>query len=328
MPVQDAHTTILGLFRVAGDGYVSGAQISRALGVSRTAVWKKIEGLRLLGYGIEAVPSKGYRLQDTPDVLLPAEVASDLGTKHIGREVVYFAETDSTNLRAHELGKAGAAEGTVVLANSQTAGKGRLGRQWCSPAGVNLYASVLVRPPVAPRYASQLTFLSAAAVARTVAGTGKLPVTVKWPNDVLIGGRKVAGLLNELDAETERIHYLVLGIGVNLNMTADQFPNDLRYPATSVLLASGHRVSRLDFTRCLLRNLDSLYGLYLARGFGPVLEAWQEYFDLTGRTVEVDYQDRRVTGVVAGLDGDGALLLKLADGTRERVLAGDVRPLE
>ncbi len=327
MTGQDARTTILTLFRNTGDSFVSGAQISRALGVSRTAVWKKIEQLRLLGYAIEAVPSKGYRLQVTPDVLLPSEVKAGLDTELIGREVVYCAETDSTNLRAHELGKAGALEGTVVLADSQTAGKGRLGRKWCSPAGVNLYASVLVRPPVAPRYASQLTFLSAAAVARAVAEIGDLPVTVKWPNDVLVHGRKVAGLLNELDAETERIHYLVLGIGVNINMDSDQFPEDLRYPATSMMLECGRTLSRRAFACCLLRHLDSLYALYLARGFEPVLAAWQEYFDLTGRIVEVDYQDRRVIGCVKGLGNDGALLLELSDGSPERVLAGDVRPL-
>lgn len=327
MTGQDARTTILRLFRAADGGFVSGARISRALGVSRTAIWKQIEQLRLLGYAIEAVPSKGYRLQGAPDLLLAAEVQADLDTERIGREIVYYAETDSTNLRAHELGKAGAAEGTVVIADGQTAGRGRLGRQWCSPPGVNLYASVLVRPPVAPRHASQLTFLSAAAVARAVAETGGLQATVKWPNDVLVGGRKLAGLLNELDAETERIHYLVLGIGVNLNMRAEQFPDDLRYPATSVLLETGARVSRTDFARCLLRHLDRLYALYLESGFEPVLDAWKAYFDLCGRMVEVDYQDRRVTGCVTGLDSDGALLLDRVDGGRERVLAGDVRPL-
>ncbi|MDK2847916.1 MAG: BirA family transcriptional regulator [Desulfuromonadales bacterium] len=327
MTGQDAHATILALFRSAGDGFVSGAQISRALGVSRTAIWKKIEQLRLLGYAIEAVPSKGYRLQESPDLLLAAEVQAELGTERIGREVIYYAETDSTNLRAHELGKAGAEEGTVVLADRQTAGRGRLGRHWCSPGGVNLYASIVVRPPVAPRYASQMTFLSAAAVAQTVSETGGLTATVKWPNDVLVEGRKIAGLLNELDAETERIHYLVLGIGVNLNMQAGQFPDDLRYPATSLLLETGRRVSRLDFVRCLLRHMDRLYSLYLAQGFQPVLAAWQQYFHLVGCMVEVDCQNRRVVGCVQGLDSDGALLLELADGGRERVLAGDVRPL-
>lgn len=327
MTGQDARTTILALFRSAGDGFVSGAQISRALGVSRTAIWKKIEQLRLLGYAIEAVPSKGYRLQGSPDVLLAAEVQANLETERIGCEVIYYAETESTNLCAHELGKAGAPEGSVVLADSQVAGRGRLGRRWCSPPGVNVYASVLLRPPVAPRYASQLTFLSAAAVARAVAEVGNLVATVKWPNDVLVGGRKIAGLLNELDAETEQIHYLVLGIGVNLNMQIEQFPEDLRYPATSMMLECGRKVSRLDFVRCLLRHLDHLYAVYLSDGFPPVLAVWQQYFELVGRSVEVDLQNRRTIGKVAGLDSDGALLLDLPDGTRERVLAGDVKPL-
>jgi BirA family biotin operon repressor/biotin-[acetyl-CoA-carboxylase] ligase len=328
MTQSSVRTTILKLFRAAGEGFVSGAQISRALGVSRTAVWKHIEQLRMLGYTIEAVPSKGYRLTDAPDLLLAAEIQADLGTRRIGREVFYYDETDSTNLRAHELGKTGAAEGAVVLADRQTAGRGRLGRHWCSPSGVNLYASVLLRPPVLPRHACQLTFLSAVAVAQSVTEIGGLPARVKWPNDVLVHGRKVAGLLNELDAETERIHYLVLGMGVNLNMRAGQFPEDLRYPATSLLLERGEPVSRRTFTRALLRHLDRLYNQYLREGFEPVLTAWREYFDLEGRMVEVDAQTRCVRGRVTGLNADGALLLELADGSVERILAGDVRPLE
>jgi BirA family biotin operon repressor/biotin-[acetyl-CoA-carboxylase] ligase len=328
MSQSSVRTTILKLFRAAGEGFVSGAQISRALGVSRTAVWKHIEQLRMLGYTIEAVPSKGYRLTDAPDLLLAAEIQADLGTRCIGREVVYYDETDSTNLRVHELGKAGAAEGTVVLADRQTAGRGRLGRRWSSPPGVNLYASVLLRPPVLPRHACQLTFLSAVAVAHSVSEIGGLPARVKWPNDVLVHGRKVAGLLNELDAETERIHYLVLGMGVNLNMRAGQFPDGLRYPATSLLLERGQPVSRRAFTRTLLRHLDRLYSQYLREGFEPVLAAWREFFDLEGRRVEVDGQGRCVRGLVTGLSGDGALLLERADGSEERVLAGDVRPLD
>ena len=215
----------------------------------------------------------------------------------------------------------------MVIADCQQAGKGRLGRRWESPAGVNLYASVILRPPIAPRHAPQLTFLSAAAVARTIGEITGLEPTVKWPNDILLEGRKVAGLLNELDAETERVRYLILGIGVNVNMRAEQFPADLRYPASSLALATGGEVSRLSFTRTLLGHLDRLYGQYRLQGCDPILQAWQEYFALTGQEVEVDCQGRLLRGLVTGLDHDGALLLQLADGRQERVLAGDVRPM-
>lgn len=315
------------LFHQQPDAFVSGAEMSRALGVSRTAVWKYIEQLRALGYQIDAVTARGYRLRTSPDLLLPTELQVGLQTQIIGREIIYFTETDSTNDRAHALAKDGAAEGTVVIAEAQQAGKGRLGRRWTSPAGVNLYASIILRPPIAPRHAPQLTFLSAAAVARAVTEITGLTPTVKWPNDVLLDGSKVAGLLNELDAETERIHYLILGVGVNVNMQAEQFPEDLRYPASSLALACGGEVSRMLFTRTLLEQLDRLYSQYRREGFEPIMQAWQEYFVLTGVQVEVDCQGRLLRGRVVGLDEDGALLLKLADGRQERVLAGDVRPL-
>lgn len=327
MSQESRQDQILKLFRSRRDAFVSGAEMSRELGVSRTAVWKQIEQLRSLGYRIEAVTARGYRLHSSPDLLLPAELQVGLETEVVGRELVYFAETDSTNDRAHELAKAGAVEGTVVVADAQQAGKGRLGRRWESPSGVNLYLSIILRPPIAPRFASQLTFLSAAAVARAITQITGLTPTVKWPNDVLLDGCKVAGLLNELDAETERIRYLVLGIGVNINMRREQFPDDLRYPASSLALACGGEVSRLLFARTLLQQLDALYSQYRSQGFKPILQAWQEHFALTGQAVEVDCQGRVVRGRVVGLDDDGALLLRLADGRQERILAGDVRPL-
>ena len=319
---------ILQLFHSRGREFVSGAELSNLLGVSRTAVWKQIGALRELGYAIEAVPSRGYRLLTTPDTLIAAELQAGLETRVIGREIVFLASTDSTNLRAVELAEQGAADGTVVIAEEQTQGKGRLGRRWASPPGVNLYLSVLLRPPILPWDAPQLTFLSAVAVARAIAAEPGLQPEVKWPNDLLLGGRKVAGLLSEMRSETEGIHHVVLGIGVNLNMTAGQFPAELRYPATSLRLETGHPVSRRDFARRLLRQLDRLYAEYLEAGFEPVRRAWEGFFHLAGREVEVDCQQRILRGTVTGIAEDGALLLRDAAGHCERILAGDVRPVK
>jgi BirA family biotin operon repressor/biotin-[acetyl-CoA-carboxylase] ligase len=327
MTNKAAREEILRLFRQKSGEFVSGEQISCALGVSRTAVWKQIRLLRDLGYTIEAVSSKGYRLVAIPDALIPVEIQADLGTRLIGRDVIYFEETDSTNARAHELGEAEAAEGTVVIAERQTEGKGRLGRHWVSPPGVNLYTSILLRPAILPRWAPHLTFLSAVAVARALKEISGLDPRVKWPNDILLAGKKVAGLLNEMSAEIEGIHYLILGIGVNLNMRTHQFPEQLRYPATSVALEKGKQVSRLGFARALYRHLDRFYELYLEKGFSPILESWEALCDSVGCQVEVDFQDRTVRGRVEGLDVDGALLLQLENGDNQRVLAGDVRPL-
>ncbi|MDW7645561.1 MAG: biotin--[acetyl-CoA-carboxylase] ligase [Desulfuromonadales bacterium] len=327
MSTPGTRDAILRVFRQRKGEFVSGEEISQTLGISRTAVWKHIGLLREQGYGIESAASRGYRLTQTPDTLIPAEIQANLETSCIGREVVLLEETDSTNRVAHEYGKAGAEEGLVIIADQQTAGKGRLGRPWASPYGVNLYTSILLRPSILPRWATQLTFLSSVAVARAINDLCGLNPQVKWPNDVLIDGKKVAGILNEIDAEMEGIHYMVMGIGVNLNMTKSQFPDNLRYPATSLALETGREISRLAFARILYRELDALYNTYLQEGFKPIAAAWSRFFAWQGKVVEVDFQDRRLQGTVTGIDTDGALLLRLDSGATERVLAGDVRPL-
>ncbi len=252
---------------------------------------------------------------------------ADLGTKVVGSDIVFLPQTDSTNLQARLLAEQGAADGTVVIADQQSSGKGRMGRYWISPKGVNLYLSIILRPDIQLRHATQMTFLTAVAVAEAIESCGSFTPQLKWPNDVLLNGKKVAGLLNELNAETEQIHFMILGVGVNLNMTDDQFPADLRTPATSLLLAGGKRISRLEFARTLLQKTDQHYARYLAEGFAPILAAWEKRCNMLGRRVEVDYQHSRLTGVVKGLDEAGALLLTLPNGAEERVLAGDVKLL-
>ena len=318
--------TILSLFSQTPNGFVSGERISTELGISRTAVWKHIRNLRQAGYNIEAIPSRGYQLIQSPDILMPEAIQAGLECRVIGSRVCCLDATDSTNLQACRFGDDGEAEGLVVVADQQSSGKGRMGRRWESPAGINLYASILLRPAILPFDAPKLTFLSAVAVCRAIMSSTGLQATVKWPNDVLLNGRKVAGLLNEMSAETDRVNYVVLGIGVNLNMRNDQFPEDLRYPATSLAIAKGHPVSRLDFTRSLLQEIDALYQVFLEQGSEPVFEAWEHLCDMTGRAVRVDCNDLLIEGVMAGLADDGALLVRTATGKMERVYAGDVRP--
>jgi BirA family biotin operon repressor/biotin-[acetyl-CoA-carboxylase] ligase len=319
--------TILSLFSQTPDGFVSGERMSSALGVSRTAVWKHIRSLRQAGYQIEAIPSRGYRLLQSPDVLTPEAILTDLDCRRVGSRVRCFDEIDSTNLQACRLGDEGEAEGLVVIADRQTGGKGRMGRKWESPAAVNLYASILLRPPILPFEAPRLTFLSAVAVCRAINHCTGLRPTVKWPNDVLLHGSKVAGLLNEMSSETDQVNYIVLGVGVNLNMRSEQFPPDLRYPATSLAIATGQSVSRLDFTRLLLQEIDVLYHLYLVQGSAPILNAWTELCDLTGQSIQVDCNQLLITGTMVGLAEDGALLVRTATGKIENIYAGDVRPV-
>jgi BirA family biotin operon repressor/biotin-[acetyl-CoA-carboxylase] ligase len=324
--VSIAAATILHLFREAGNNFVSGALISRELKVSRTAVWKHINGLRDAGYVIEAVPSRGYLLVSTPNILSEEEVRERLHAAVIGRRLVCLPETASTNADAFRLAEAGAEEGTVVIADTQKGGKGRMGRVWSSPPGINLYCSIVLRPSVMPYQAPQLTFLSAVAVARAIEQTTALRPEIKWPNDVLIGGRKVAGLLNEMSAETDGINFVILGIGVNLNMLAAQFPDNLRTPATSLLLEQGRSVGRAQFAATMLDELDRLYGDFLTYGFAPVREEWQQRCNANGHEVSVsDGGAETLRGRFEGIDGDGAMLVRVSNGSVERILCGDVR---
>jgi BirA family transcriptional regulator, biotin operon repressor / biotin---[acetyl-CoA-carboxylase] ligase len=325
MPANGLDRKILDIFRAKPGAVVSGEELSAALDVSRTAVWKHIKSLKDFGYRIDAVPSQGYRLISSPDLPIPAEIEAGLATGRIGRRnIVCFLGTGSTNEVAFRLAEEGAEDGTVVIADSQSLGKGRLGRRWESPPGVNLYCSVILRPCILPLQASQLTFLSAVAVAEAIEDTSKIRPTIKWPNDLLVRGKKVAGLLNEMSAETEKVNFIILGIGININMKESQFPPDLRHPATSLEIEAGHPLSRLALTRNLLQSLDRLYHSYLADGYEPIRAEWLRHADMIGRTIRVSFQDKEVMGEAAGIDDDGALLLRHADGRLERVLAGDV----
>ena len=325
--MHEKAATILQLFRQQ-DRFVSGEQLSRELGVSRTAVWKHISALRAAGYQVEATPSRGYRLLSSPDALSAEEICVLLNTAIIGKQLVSLVLTTSTNAEAFRLAEDGAVEGTVVTADEQNKGRGRLGRTWLSPPGANLYCSIILRPHIKPFEAPQLTFLSAVAVARAIEQATGLKPEIKWPNDVLIGGKKVAGLLNEMSAETDGINFVILGIGVNLNMTADQLPDGLRHPATSLYIEGRTKVGRARFTALFLNELDRLYAGFLDCGFAQVRREWQERCNAAGREVVVsNHGCADIRGTFVGIDSDGALLVQYPGGTIERILSGDVRVL-
>jgi BirA family biotin operon repressor/biotin-[acetyl-CoA-carboxylase] ligase len=247
------------------------------------------------------------------------------GTHRIGRTVVYLEETDSTNLQARRLAEKGAAEGTVVIADAQTAGRGRLGRNWVSPPRVNLYLSVVLRPSLAPHQAPQITLLSSLAVAEAIEACSGLAATVKWPNDVLLHGRKVAGLLGEIAASMAGLDFIVLGMGLNVNTSPDQLPSRRLYPATSIAVEKGERVARRPLAEELLKRLDLHYDTFLQQGFAPIRAPWQRRCAMLGQHIEIDNGAALLSGEAVGIDGDGALRLRLADGRIERLLSGDIR---
>ena len=318
---------IKSLFRSQPGEYISGEKISDLLHISRAAVWKQVKVLREEGFEIEAKHSLGYRLLAIPNLLVAPDIEAELDCRVIGQRVVSFTEIDSTNVQARRIAEEGGVEGTVVVADQQIAGRGRLGRRWESPPGVNLYCSIVLRPQIPVQQAPQLTFLSAVAVVETLKEVCQLSAEVKWPNDILVDGAKISGLLNEMNAETEQIHFVILGVGINLNMTASQFPDGLNYPATSALLETGKPVDRLVFLRAFLQRLDLYYSEFLQEGFAPIRDRWENHCKLINLQVEVDLGSHCCSGTVVGLDVDGALRLQLNNGKVERILAGDIRPI-
>ena len=315
---------ILSALRANPDG-VSGAQLAEQLEISRAAVWARIEELRRLDYDIEAGPHFGYRLVSSPDALHADDLLARLGkTKIIGRDIQVFEQTTSTNDVMEKLARDGVKEGVVVFAESQTKGRGRLGRKWISPARKGLWFSVLLRPDLRPQEATQLTVASATALRRAIqAGTGLKP-EIKWPNDILIGGKKVAGILTELSAEVDRVRHIILGIGVDVNLDADEFPAELRKIATSLKIEAGETISRAELAVEILRELDLDYARICGGKFPAVADEWEAGCATIGKNVTVHIGDRKIRGRAESLDDDGALLVRTEHGHLERIIGGDV----
>lgn len=253
----------------------------------------------------------------------PADIRRHLHARRLGDRIECAAETDSTNTDVAAAARAGASEGLVVIADSQRRGRGRLGRQWASPPGINLYCSVLLRPELPPAEVPQITLAAGLAVAESVEAFAKSAARIKWPNDVLLGGRKVCGILTEMDAAEGRAPIVVVGIGVNLNARAEDFPPEVRPIATSIAIASGTEVDRAAFAAHLIDALDARYEDLLRDGFSAILPGWSERDALRGREVQVRVGDDLVTGVASGLGPTGRLLLETRAGVEE-ILAGDV----
>ena len=315
---------ILQFLRDHPSTFLSGEEISRRLKVSRTAVWKRIQRLKTLGYEIEASTRSGYRLITSPDLLTPSEINPILKTKWIGKRIHHFETLDSTNSKAYELALNGAEEGEVVIAESQEKGKGRLGRQWFSPPFLNIYVSLILRPKIPPHQASLVTLMAAVATADAIRNFSGLLPLIKWPNDILLRGRKVAGLLNEIHSEVDRIHFVILGIGVNLNMDEKMFSKEIRNIATSLKIETGQTVSRKDFLQSLFLELERWYAMFSGRSNGVILRAWRDRAHIKGKQVKVTSFGETLVGRTIDVDSDGALILQTEDGIRKRVVAGDV----
>ena len=307
------------------DSFVSGEDISQELGVSRTAVWKNIGQLKETGFKIQSVSNKGYRLTSLVDKFEPALVQHYLTTKNFGRALEVHETISSTNSRAKELAQSGAAHGTLVVAERQSSGRGRLGRSWESPEGLGLWMSLILRPSFPPRFAPRMTVLAGLAVVQAISRITGLEAFIKWPNDIIINSKKLCGILTEMQADPDLIDYIVLGIGMNVNTQKEDFPIELRDSATSLKLEKGEHIDRCKLLVELLAVFEDLDNRYLKTGdFSEILNEYKEKCITLGRTVRVTGPTEAFEGTAVDLTDDFELIVETKSGESRKVFSGDV----
>lgn len=303
--------------------YVSGQQLCEKLGVSRTAVWKAINQLKEEGYQVEAVRNRGYHIVESPDVISKEEIVSMIDTNWAGQEVYYYNITDSTNIRAKQLGEEGAPHGTLVTADQQSAGRGRRGRGWESPPGCSVYMSILLRPDIPPVKAPMLTLVMALSVAGSLKDCTGLDVQIKWPNDIILNGKKLVGILTEMSTEIDYINHVVIGVGINVNM--EYLPEGIRDKATSLRLATGHVVRRSELIASTMKQFERYYGLFLeSRNLESMREEYNQLLVNRGKEVRILGGKEEYNAVALGINSEGELLVRREDGSEEAVFAGEV----
>ncbi|MBP1747955.1 MAG: birA [Deltaproteobacteria bacterium] len=313
---------VLRQLRDAG-GFISGDHIAGRLGVSRTAVWKYMNQLERYGYDIDKSKGKGYRLHNTPDRLYAWEIDRYRTSAKIGSKIIHRDNLDSTNSLAFSQAMGGEPEGTCIVAESQNKGKGRLGRKWSSPEGANIYLSVILRPPVHPSVVYPITFLSSLAVSDTIEQLTDLRPALKWPNDVLIGQRKISGTLIELSTEADMVRFVVIGIGLNVNLEMKDMDREIKAKATSFLVETKKTYERPRVCGILLSNLERYYGVFKNDGPRAICDIWEEKAQIRGKYLEINQMGEVYSGQAKGIDRDGAILLEI-NGTTKKILAGDV----
>ncbi|MFA5101199.1 MAG: biotin--[acetyl-CoA-carboxylase] ligase [Candidatus Omnitrophota bacterium] len=300
--------------------YVPAEELCRHAHVSRQTVWKHILQLRSLGYDISSVPHLGYQLVSCPDRLYPAEISAGLHTRTIGKVIHYYDHVASTMDAATQLAQNKAPEGTVVVAEAQTQGRGRLGRSWVSPKYKGLYFSVIVRPDTQVGEIASITLMAAVSVCEAVRRTCGIDARIKWPNDIFLEQKKLGGILTEMNAGLDRVNYCVIGIGINVNGDKKTLVDG----AVSLAQHSGSAVNRVELFRELLRQFEHFYIKFKKSEFGSILDAWRQFSVTLGARVRIDMQKGRLDGIAVDIDADGGLLVRRDSGLIEKVFAGDV----
>ena len=312
------------MFTDANGEFVSGQRISEELGCSRTAVWKHIEDLRHEGYELEAVRRKGYRIMKIPNKISSNEIQLGLKTKNLGSTIHFEESVTSTQKIAHQLAYNGAEEGTLVVAEEQTEGRGRLSRGWHSPKYTGVWMSLILRPNLPPPRAPQLTLLTAVAIVQAIEEVTTVQPSIKWPNDILVNGKKLVGILTEMQAETDKINSVIIGIGINVNQEKEHFPEELQTIATSLKMESGQEVNRAELIQVFLTKMEQLYENYLKHGFLPIKLLWESYAVSIGKKIIARTITGTLEGTALGITDDGVLILEQQDGTITHIHSADI----
>lgn len=302
---------------------VPGPKIALEIGGTRSTVWMWVEKLRALGVEIKGHPSSGYQLKKLPDILAPSLIRAELGDIAIGHKILHYFRTDSTNTVAMKLASEGALHGTVVIAEEQTAGRGRFGRSWYSERSSGVYVSVILRPPLAPSAAPALTVMAGVAAHQALSTATALPVDIRWPNDLLVNGKKVCGILTEMSAELDRLHFVVLGFGLNVNHF--EMPAELKPIATSLRMEGGKGFSRAQILVALLRELERKYHLLLDEGSAVIARRWAAASTYAeGKPIRVLTNSGEFLATTLGLEPSGALRVRRVDGREELLVSGEI----
>jgi BirA family transcriptional regulator, biotin operon repressor / biotin---[acetyl-CoA-carboxylase] ligase len=304
---------------------VSGQVIADEFGLSRTAIWKYVKDLEKDGYEIGTIRKKGYYLISVPDRVNESNVKKHLkSTVVFGQRIVYKESCLSTQFIAHEEAQNGAPDGTVVISEEQTSGKGRMSRPWDSAAGKGIWMSVIARPALTPQQAPQMTLVAAVAVTRAIEEVAGVNPSIKWPNDILIDGKKVTGILTELQADPDRVKAIILGIGINVNQNDEDFPEELKSIATSLKMVSGKTINRAKLIAKTLEFLEHYTNLYVAHGFSPIKLLWEGYSNTVGKRIRAVMFNETIEGIAMGITEDGMLNLKLDDGSIRGIFSADI----
>lgn len=303
---------------------VSGQEIADQFGVSRTAIWKYIKEFEQDGYEIGTIRKKGYYLISTPDKVNAANIKKYITTANYGQQIHYVETCESTQFIAHDEAQNGAPDGTVIIAEEQTLGKGRMFRPWNSTANKGIWMSVIIRPSLTPQQAPQMTLVAAVAVTRSIEDITGIQPDIKWPNDILVKGKKVTGILTEMQADPDRVKAIILGIGMNVNQEANDFPDELQTIATSLKMELGETVSRSKLVAKILEYLENYTKIYETHGFAPIKLLWEGYSNTTGKRIRAVMLNETIEGTAIGISETGMLELRLDDGSIRGIYSADI----